>query len=136
MGIRAGYGVDLGGGTTPPTPGTTVTQDHIFPSTQARDDYFTLNNTRVAELITGTPIIVAISGTPRFQTWGAATPADTNAYVNTNWTTEDAIDGARILALLNALSDIRVQTQEQADTTNSVSGLTVGPFTSSNNNRS
>ena len=123
MGIAAGYGAVLGGGTT--TPGTTVTQDHIFPSTQARDDYFTLNATRLSELITGTPIIVTISGTPRFQTWGAETPTQISDYSATNWTTEDAIDGARILTLLNAISNIRVQTREQSDTTNSVSGLTV-----------
>ena len=124
MGIQAGYGVEIGGGTT--TPVSTVTQDHIFPSTQARDDYFTLNNTRLSELITGTPIVVTISGSPTFQTWAATTPARIADYSATNWTTQDAITGARVLSLLNAMPSINVQTQTQSDTTDSVSGLTVG----------
>ena len=40
--------------------------------------------------------------------------------------TQDAISGARVLALLNAMPSINVQTQTQSDTTDSVSGLTVG----------
>ncbi len=112
---------------TIPTGGTGgVSQDHIFESTAARDTYFTSSDARLAELITGTPIVVTISGTPRFQSWGAATPAQISDYAATNWATEDAIDGTRILTLLNALTAVSVQTQAQSDTTNSVSGLTVG----------
>ena len=121
------------GGSTAGTPGTTVTQDHIFASTTERDDYF---STRLSELVTGTPIVVTVSGRPVFQTWAAAVPADADAYNAANWATQDAIDGARILQLLDAMPTISVQTQAQSDTTDSVSGLTVGRVPSSDRVRS
>ena len=103
-----------------------VANDHIFPSTTARDAYFQASEARLAELITGTPIVVTISGSPTFQTWAATTPARIADYSATNWMSQDAISGARVLALLNAMPAISVQTQTQSDTTDSVSGLTVG----------
>ena len=114
-----------GGGSGGPSR---VTEDHIFQSAQARDDYFTANVSRLAELITGTPIIVVISGAPRFQTWGAITPTQLSAYSNTNWATQSAINGAEILSLLNAMSGISVQTTDQSETVNSLSNLSTGRF--------
>ena len=113
-----------GGGGGPITPA--VAQDHIFETTAARDSYFTANTTRLAELVTGTPIVVTISSVPRFQTWGAVTPLTVVAYSANNWADQDAIDGARIFALLNALSTVSLQTPAQSTTTNSVSSLIEG----------
>ena len=77
----------FGGGTTTVGGPGQVTEDHIFVSETERDAYFVPD--RLTELVTSTPILVTISGSPVLQTWNAATPADEAAYSAANWITAD-----------------------------------------------
>ena len=98
---------------------TQITQDHIFATEAERDAYF--NPDRLDELIMGTPIVVTISGRPRFQTWGSSTPADAAAYLNTNWILSDEVT--------LALADNEIPIKMPGSNVLSGSGFMINPST-------
>ncbi len=116
MSRRAGYGFNFFAGTS----GDGITQDHIFESADVRNSYF--NPDRLAELITGTPIVINTGSGAMFQVWAGMT--DPATYDNTQWSDSLNITGAQIVTLVNSEPDANILTDSQRDAINDVIGLT------------